>query len=146
MIRPLLANTFARLAAWLAGPRKGLPAALTHPAWSTAPTLDVYGRLRSPTPTELLAELKNTAWTCASINAATAASFPPRLFVVTGAGQPAPKCLTKALRPADEQRLRTAPHLAAYTKGARRLEEVAEHPLLDLLRQVNPVHNSLDLF
>ena len=126
--------------------RKSVPPALTGPQWSGTRFVDAYKRNRAPTPNEIMAELKNTAWTCASINAATAASFPPRLFVVTGAGQPAPKCLTKALRPAEEQRLRAAPHLAVYTKGARRLEEVAEHPLLDLLRQVNPVHNSLDVF
>ena len=146
MIRPLLASTLARLASWLAGPRKGVPAALAQPAWSAAPALDLYGRLRAPTPSELLAELKNTAWTCASINASTCASFPPRLFVVTREGQSAPKCLTKALRPADEQRLRGAPHLAAHTKGARAIEEVTAHPLLDLLCQVNPVHNALHVF
>ena len=35
--------------------------------------------------------------------------------------------------------------IARVTKAAR-LEEVLEHPLLTLLRQVNPVHNAFDLW
>src|ERR671933_628540 len=34
------------------------------------------------------------------------------------------------------------PHLAK----AQKLEEVLDHPLLTLLRQVNPVHNAFDLW
>jgi HK97 family phage portal protein len=90
--------------------------------------------------------LKNTAWACASINASVCASFPPRLYVATRPGEARPKCLTKALRPATEQRLRSAPHLAHRTKAADHLEEVTDHPLLTLLRQVNPVHNAFDLW
>jgi HK97 family phage portal protein len=79
-----------------------------------------------------LAELRDTAWTCASINAASCASFPPRLYVRTRAEQPPPRVRTRA-----------APH---YSNAHERIEEVTEHPLLDLLRQVNPVHNQFDLF
>ena len=39
-----------------------------------------------------------------------------------------------------------APHLAARTTAAARIEEVTEHPLLDLLAQANPVHNAFDLW
>jgi HK97 family phage portal protein len=38
------------------------------------------------------------------------------------------------------------PDLARHTRGALRIEEVTEHPLLDLLQQVNPCHNAFDLW
>jgi HK97 family phage portal protein len=124
---------------------KALPPALA--AAPPAPGfLDAYRRQRPPTPSELLAELKNTAWSCASINAAACASFPPKLYVRTSANHPMARCLTRALSPAAIKRLRSTPHLEPYTRSADRLEEVVEHPLLTLLDQVNPVHNSFDLW
>ncbi|MGL4554568.1 MAG: phage portal protein, partial [Gemmataceae bacterium] len=115
MIRSLL----RRLGAWLS------PA--PRPDFAAPSSL----RSRSPTPADLLAELRDTAWTCATINAATCASFPPRLYVRTRPGQPPPRAATRA-----------APHV----KSAERVEEVTAHPLLDLLRRVNPVHNAFDLW
>ena len=53
-----------RFARWLA--RKTAPGYLPTPTTSLA---DVYRRRHTPTAGELLAELKSTAWTCASINA-----------------------------------------------------------------------------
>src|SRR5262249_20022471 len=103
-------------------------------------------RTREPTPNELLAELKGAAWTCASINAAACASFPPRLYVKTLGTQPAPKCATRPIGAAVEKRLRTAPHLLAHTKQAEKLEEVVDHAVLDLLARVNPSHNGFDLW
>jgi HK97 family phage portal protein len=123
-----------------------MPSVLAGPQWTGTSFVDAYKRNRNPTPNEILAELKNTAWTCASINAAVCASFAPRLYVATRPGQAQPKCLTKSLPAATELRLRGAPHLSAHTKSAEHLEEVTEHPLLDLLAQVNPVHNAFDLW
>jgi HK97 family phage portal protein len=101
---------------------------------------------REPTARDLLAELKNTAWTCASLNAAVCASFAPRLYVRTRAGQRQARCPVRALCPAEDRRLRTLAHLADHTRSAERIEEVADHPLLDLLAQVNPTHNAFDLW
>jgi HK97 family phage portal protein len=108
--------------------------------------VDAYKRNRQPTPNELLAELKNTAWACASINAAVCASHPPQLYVATHEGQAAPKCLTKTLAPSAEHTLRSDPRLAVKFRHAPRLEQVLDHPLLTLLQQVNPVHNQFDLW
>jgi HK97 family phage portal protein len=139
MIRTLLSSLFTRLAGWLAPPGMA-PAALAgnYPAFPS--------RSRPPTPAELLAELKATAWTCATLNAASCASFPPRLYVTTRHGQAAPRCLTRSLTGNEERRLRTLSHLAVHTRAAVRIEEVTEHPLLELLQQVNPVHNQFDLW
>src|SRR5450755_3416952 len=143
-MRTYLADALSRFASWLRP--KALPPVLTGSQWNGGTSLDAYRRNRAPTPNELLAELKNTAWACASLNAGACASFPPKLYVTTRPDQPRPKCLTKALPPATEQRLRAAPHLSGRTKSAHRIEEVAEHPLLDLLAQVNPVMNAFDLW
>jgi HK97 family phage portal protein len=93
-----------------------------------------------------MAELKGTAWTCASINASVCASFPPRLFVRTSPGQARPKCATAPITRALEQRFRQGPAWASRIRGADHIEEVVDHPLLDLLRQVNPIHNAFDLW
>src|SRR5205085_1510433 len=108
--------------------------------------IDAYRRHREPTAAELLGELKNTAWTCAAINAACCANYPPRLYVTTRLGQRKARCETKALPPAQQKRLRAAAHLAGHTRGVDAIEEVADHPLLTLLRSVNPVHNAFDLW
>src|SRR5262245_40755201 len=117
------------------------PAVLAAPRWGWP--LDPRARGLEPGPADLLAELRGTAWACASLNAAACASHPPRLYVVTRHGQSAPRCLTRSLAPAEIKRLRAGAE--AWTRGAERVEEVTEHPLLDLLRRVNPQHNSLHL-
>jgi HK97 family phage portal protein len=131
-------------ALWLA--RKALPRSLAGNQWTGQTFVDLWRRNREPTPNELLAELKGTAWTCASLNAAVCAAYPPRLFVATNPGQAAARCLTRSLTPRTEERLRALPHLPARVTKAARLEEVLDHPLLTLLGQVNPVHNSFDLW
>jgi HK97 family phage portal protein len=93
-----------------------------------------------------MAELKNTAWACASINAAVCASHPPQLYVATQHGQAAPKCLTGDLHPRHEKQLRANKRLHAKHRKAMRIQQVTEHPLLDLLQHVNPMHNSFDLW
>jgi HK97 family phage portal protein len=133
-----------RLSRWLY--QKTMPAALTGEQWSGTQYLDRYKRTREPTPNELLAELKGAAWACISINAAVCASFPPRLFVRTERGQTRPKCATRSLPAVAVQRLRALPHLAPRTHTAESIEEVTEHPLLTLLRRVNPCHNAFDLW
>lgn len=136
-------STIYRLARWLFG--KTMPGNLTEAPGSLSAALDAYRRHRAPTAAELLGELKNTAWTCASINAAVCASFPPRLYVATRPGDAAPRCRTRSLEATTMRRLLTLKSELHPLKSAI-VEEVTEHPLLTLLRQVNPVHNSFDLW
>jgi len=86
------------------------------------------------------------AWTCATMNAAACANNPPCLYVKTGKGQPPPKCETRPVSKKTLDFMHSAPHLRHHVKMARAIEEVAEHPLLDLLRAVNPIHNAFDLW
>jgi hypothetical protein len=139
-----IAHAFTRLSRWLRS--KYVPPGLGGSQWTGTGFVDAYKRNRSPTPNEQLAELKNAAFTCASINAAVCAAYPPRLFVARHADQPEPKCLRKRLDRRTEERLRGRSGLPANFTKARQIEEVLEHPLLTLLRKVNPVHNSFDLW
>src|SRR5207248_2416087 len=109
---------------------KSAPAALAGSQWSGTSFVDAYKRTRVPTPNEQLAELKNTAFTCASINAAVCAAYPPRLYVATHPDQPNPKCRTRSLDRATERRLRSSTLLPVHLTKARQIEEVLEHPLL----------------
>jgi HK97 family phage portal protein len=133
-----------RLSHWLW--KKTMPAALTGGQWSGSSYVDAFKRTREPTPNELMLELKGTAWACISINAAVSASFPPRLFVASARGQARPKCAVKSLSSRTVERLRSLPHLGARARAAEAVEEVVDHPLLTLLRQVNPIHNAFDLW
>jgi hypothetical protein len=133
-----------RLVRWFLG--KSVPPALTGNQWYGPNAIDAYRRQRAPTASELQAELKNTAWTCATINAAVCASFPPRLFVTTASNDARPRCHTRTLAAETLAWVRSAPHLAAHTQKAAIIEEVLDHPLLTLFRSVNGVHNSLLLF
>jgi HK97 family phage portal protein len=134
-MRHFIANSLHRLAGWIgkAAPPMGNPA--TN---GMGGAIDAYRKHRAPSHGDLLAELKNTAWTCASINAAVCADNPPKLYVRTYDGQPEPKCRTKALS-------RSHPLVLSH-KGMAQVEEVIDHPLTNLLQSVNPVHNAFDLW
>src|SRR5205823_8152802 len=104
-MRTTIAAAFSRLARWLH--TKYVPPGLAGSQWTGTGFVDAYKRERNPTPNEQLAELKNTAFTCASINAAVCAAYSPRLYVATHANQPQPKCLTRTLDRTSEERLRS---------------------------------------
>jgi HK97 family phage portal protein len=143
-MRTALANALSRLVHWLRP--KSAPASLAGNQWTGASFLDSFQRNRQPNANDLLAELKGTAWTCATLNASVCATYPPRLYVATHPGQPQPRCLTRALPTAIENRLRTSALLPPRITKAAQLEEVLDHPLLTLLQKVNPVHNAFDLW
>jgi HK97 family phage portal protein len=126
--------------------RKSAPSALTGGQWSGTQYVDAWKRTRNPSPNELMAELKGAAWACASINAAVCASHPPALYVASQADEQTAKCRTKALTRQAERRLRAKQHVQPFTKAARQIEEVTDHPLLSLLTQANPVHSAFDLW
>src|SRR5882724_10892927 len=99
-------------------------------------------RSRQPTPNDLLAELKSTAWACASLNASVCTSLPPRLFVTLGPDLPRPRCLTRALDVDTTVRLRA---VRGAVSGAAQIEEIVDHPVLTLLRNASGMLNAFDL-
>lgn len=100
--------------------------------------VDTYRRRREPSHRDLLMELKNAAYACSMFNSQACAKCTPRLYVATFEGQDRPKCLTKSLPGAKAQDM-------AVKRGARQVEEVVEHPILALLKTVNPYHGLYDL-
>jgi len=147
-MRTAIADVLGRLAR-LVHP-KSAPSVLTGNQWSGTSFIDSFKRERNPTPNELMGELKNTAFTCATINAAVCAAFPPKLYVATDPKtQPEARCLKQPVDARTENRIRR--NWASISKPGHmghttKLEEVLDHPLLTLLRKVNPVHNSFDLW
>jgi HK97 family phage portal protein len=131
-------DLLTRFRRWLRG--KSLPIASDGGWFALAPQ-----RRRVPTPLELMSELRGAAWSCASINAAVCASLPPRLFVSTAPTQPRPRCLTRPLDAATESRLLSVRGRQPQTPASH-VEEVLDHPLLTLFRQVNPTTNAFDLW
>jgi len=141
--------SFNRLRSFLADwiRPKSAPASLTGNQWTGTSYVDSFGRNREPTPNELMAELKNTAFACISINSAVCAAYPPRLYVTTPSPDvPQPRCLTRPLAKKTENRLRNLSHLPQSVTKAYTIDEVLDHPLLTMLRNVNPIHNSFDLW
>jgi HK97 family phage portal protein len=139
-----LGKTLQRFGTWLKA--KGAPIGLTGPQWSGSSAIDNYKRHRQPTPNELLQELKSTAWTCASINAATCAAYPPSVYVTTKHNQPRPKCATRPLTEKAWKHLHRLPHLEGRCKTAAHIEEITDHPLVTLLNAPTAPINTLGSF
>jgi hypothetical protein len=99
---------------------------------------DRFRARREPTTAELINQLKNAAYSCASLNASVCAKQEPRLYVITRANDTPPKCRTQKVSNTKLKLLWMQPSTAT-------IEEVVEHPLLDLLRNVNPYLNGYDL-
>src|SRR5947209_1058582 len=135
---------FNRLARWLV--RKTAPATVRNGMLERPSFVDAYRRLRTPSGHDLLAELKNTAYACATLNASVCATYAPRLFVSTRPGEANPRCLTRSLSPTERSDLFRRPDLALRLKGAEQIVKVLHHPLLTLLRAVKPTHNAHDLW
>src|SRR5262249_7638175 len=102
--------------------------------------LDAYRSRREPSPRQLLDEWKGLAWACASINATSCASYPPKLYVRTAPAQPLPKCANRPLHP------RQIKSIGPAFSPSAAVAEVTDHPLLDLFRSVNPEMNAFDLW
>ena len=82
----------------------------------------------------LIDEYRNTAYYCARINANGVARTPLKLYVATATGQRKARCATRRIDKAQRNYLRTKSSLRSTMVDADEVEEVTEHPLLDLLR------------
>src|SRR5262245_44531885 len=123
-----------------------MPPSLSGGQWSGTAFTDSYKKNRAPTANELMAELKGVAWTCATLNAAACASNPPILYVGSTFGDNAPKCKVPKVGQKVTKALHERSHLRPLLKTYETVQEVTEHPILDLLYNVNPIHNQFDLW
>jgi len=93
-------------------------------------------------PGNPLEELRHTAYACASLNAAVCASYPPKLYTLVGTGE-TPRLATRRLRGEALERL--AWPGGGIPQGVE-VRQVEEHPLLDLLAEVNPEQDAQELW
>src|SRR5262249_25812508 len=121
-MRNFIANALTGLANRIRG--KAAPPAVHGNQWSGTSYVDAYKRNREPTPNEMLAELKGTAWTCITLNAAACARYMPTLYVCTNKNQPTPKCFTKSLTKKQEEKLRDSTWLPARCRKAQHIDMV----------------------
>jgi HK97 family phage portal protein len=143
-MRAFLANSLSRLARWIRP--KAIPAALTGGQWSGTSFVDAWKRNRDPTPNELLEELKGIAWSCISLNTTVCANYPPALYVATATGQRRPKCGTRPLQKSEQMAVRKRKSLSFFQRKAETIEEVTDHPLINLLNQPTPPGVSLSSY
>lgn len=123
---------------------KSLPVAASN--GGTHVITDAYRDRRSPTARELVRNFLGTAYTCGTLNADLVASTPIRLYVRTRPGQAKSRLSqrgrTKKVSKAQREWLTKASQSAALMAGAEDVEEVIDHPMLDLIRK--PMGDGVD--
>lgn len=139
-----MSTYFSAIRNWIH--QKTMPRALASSQWTGTSALDSFRKVRQPTPNELIQELKATAWTCASLNAQTCATYQPKLYVTTNSRQPAAKCPRKPIPGAALKTLTLRRDIAPRIANTDEIEQVTDHPILDLFKNVNPIHNAFDLW
>ena len=97
--------------------------------------------------TELLNAYRSWVYVCSSKNAATVASYPIRLYVAKTARTSKLLVQTRQITPETKNFLysKEMGHLDRYLRKAVEVEEVLEHPFLELMKNVNPHMNEFEL-
>ena len=111
---------------------------------------DWYYQRELATPdnyTSLLNAYKSWVYVAASKNAATVASYPLKLYVAKPSKTTKLLIKTKPISPETKKFLysKEMGHLDRYLRKAVEVEEVLEHPFLDLMKNVNPFMNEFEL-
>ena len=101
----------------------------------------VSGRFRSGQYTKLMQKYRSWVYVCASRNASRVAQAPLRLYVTKSNGKKIKSHPTAAIDHNTLKYLRNYPSSKTSNKvrKAYEVEEVLEHPFLDLMHRVNPV-------
>lgn len=99
------------------------------------------------TYTELLNAYKSWIYVCSSKNASTVASFALKLYVAKTSKTSKLLVKTKKLTPESKKFLysKEMGHLDRYLRKSVEVEEVLEHPFLELMKNINPFMNEFEL-
>lgn len=100
---------------------------------------------RPVSPEELLRQYSGWVYSCANIGASTIAALPLKLYASRGTGEQKARCWAKGVTRAEDKRLRAKFAHKADISHADEIEEILDHPILDLLKNVNKVNNQFDL-
>lgn len=100
--------------------------------------IDIFRSKRAPEDYELAKDgYKRIAYACANLNANACAKVPIRLYLTTSSGQRKSKLSTKKIANKQIDYICKSPTLAKQTRTFETIEEVIEHPVLNLLSSVN---------
>lgn len=104
--------------------------------------LDAFRSKRAPTPSELVNAYKAVAFACININANAVTAVPLRLYCKTGRGEAAPRFWPSRRLNRIEQdwlmrRLYKNRLTRGITSGKDHIEEICDHPFLDVLQTPN---------
>ena len=110
--------------------------------------LDLWKTRKQPSVDELLDGYKETAFSCANINARAVAATNYSLYVTTGLGQRSPAVRTRRVKAERvlAMRAHSSPAVSRKVALAETVEEVVEHPMLELLEHVNDLIDGYTLF
>ena len=138
-------NAIRRFLTWLGQKAAGdlVPQSLAPPGW-----IDRWKTRKEPSKADLIAAYQGICYACAKLNAQMLTAVPLKLYVQTRAGERAARHPRRAITAKTKQWLDHQPQIAARTKSAVVIEEVEDHPLLELLDTVNDYldgHNLLEL-
>lgn len=92
---------------------------------------------RDPTDEQLVKHFRGVGYTCAMVNATACGSVSIQLFAKTRKGDKAPRVRTAPINTSVRKHLATSPHGRRWLKSAENVDEVLEHPILDLLEMAN---------
>jgi len=112
---------------------------------STGFSVDDFGNIRKPTIAKQIAAYRGVVYTLANTNATVASSNPMRLYVTTSGTQEKARCATSPINAKTATFLQSNKATALRMRSADNVEEVTDHPVLDLLREVNHVLNAFNL-
>lgn len=101
-------------------------------------TYDAYNSQAEPSKGDLIKAYEDCTYACVSLIAANICIVPIRLYVRTPTGTRKPKCATV---PVESKCFEAVRRKAMGTD----VQEVIDHPILDLLNKCNAYHNHLDL-
>lgn len=120
--------------------------------WGGGPVFSDAFRFRSaPTPYDLVESYKSLIYACIQLNVNGVTRTPLRLYAITKKGQARPKCAVKAVSRKAKQRLRNLDNRGADAQvfkafaHAEEIEEVTDHPILEVVTNVNPEMDHLSL-
>lgn len=112
---------------------------------SNTPYIDVYRKQKRPDAKKLLEAYRDTPYFCANLNARGVARVPLRLYVRTGKGQRKALCPTRSVSSARLKAFGADPWIVRKMANAENVEEVTDHPLLDLLNMPCVDENGIPL-
>ena len=104
---------------------------------------DIYGEHADPTTAELLGAYSDVAYACVRLISQSVAGVELKLVATTRPGDRSPTSFTRSLSRRAVQAIRK--NYPAWSRKAAHVEEVVDHPLLDLLDRPNPVMSGTDL-